>query len=152
MPMRRRCLLLLLSLTACGTEREAVKERAGRKAAVDEGACAAAQDSFDARVWPKVLQPRCLGCHAPNKLAAKKGARFVLRGDGRTEKGRRENLQAFASMARRQVQGQPWVLLKPSGQTQHGGGTVIGTDSEAYGILAQFVATEVNLTACGDDP
>lgn len=92
---------------------------------------------FRTRVWEPVMSVQCVACHKSDGMAA--GTRLVLLPPG--EPGAVEaNFMAVRAMAREQVDGQPLLLLKPSGlhPQGHGGGAVITQGSTRYESFQRF--------------
>lgn len=106
-------------------------------------ACARAVDTFFAEeVWAKVGSQSCLTCHKTGGDAEE--SQFVLRDPERsqaTEKDEalRHNREAFARMALRKESDRYRLLLKVTGELDHGGEEVLKADSTGYRILADFV-------------
>lgn len=106
-------------------------------------ACAAAGvNDFENEVWTKVGAAQCLTCHRKGGDAGE--SPFVLTDLNRTALTARVeamqlNRAAFARMAAVKEGDQSLMLLKVTGQFDHGGGEVLKRDSSGYRVLAEFV-------------
>ena len=106
-------------------------------------ACAAAGvNDFENEVWTKVGAAKCLTCHRKGGDAGE--SPFVLTDLNRTALTARVeamqlNRAAFARMAAVKEGDQSLMLLKVTGQFDHGGGEVLKRDSSGYRVLAEFV-------------
>ena len=107
-------------------------------------ACAAAAgvNDFENEVWTKVGAAKCLTCHRKGGDAGE--SPFVLTDLNRTALTARVeamqlNRAAFARMAAVKEGDQSLMLLKVTGQFDHGGGEVLKRDSSGYRVLAEFV-------------
>src|SRR5262245_48681856 len=110
----------------------AVTLRGDEKTAQRVTACAGAVDNYFAdEVWAKVGLQKCLVCHKAGGDAQE--SRFLLQDPGKVAGTAREatmryNRDAFAKIAAMKEQDQPLMLLKASGQLDHGGEDVLKTD------------------------
>lgn len=111
---------------------------------------------FENEVWAKVGERTCVRCHSSNGDAAESGL-VLLRDDEAVngesisiESGRMQhNLAAFAAMARELEGDQSRLLLKVTGQLDHGGGEIYTEDSTGLRILQRFVR---RLSPASDEP
>ncbi len=133
----RIVLLALPFLGACaGAE---LAQPAGPDVDPDEAAqCLSNRDYFAQKAWPVVFGKICISCHAPGGQAVEDDAAFHLlpaNYPGFIE----ANLAAVTEMAKNEYDGTPLILAKPSGLTDHGGGTVIKEGDAAYKTLATLI-------------
>lgn len=99
--------------------------------------CIAADRFFEDEVWAKVGERVCLKCHNPEGEARKSG--FVLEKLTTNPDWCQRTRDAFARMATANEGEQSKLLLKVTGELDHGGGEVLKLDSSGYRILASFV-------------
>lgn len=105
-------------------------------------ACAVGASDFENEVWAKVGVQKCLTCHRKGGDAEE--SEFALVDPGKVEAGARDetmrqNRAAFTRMAVAKEQGESRILLKVTGQLDHGGADVLKADSPGYRVLAAFV-------------
>jgi len=104
-------------------------------------ACLSKDCFFEDNVWAKVGERTCLKCHNPSGDAA--DSEFLLTDKNEAPKGdskwMEQNLEAFRKMAKATKGDQSRLLLKVTGELNHGGGKVLKSDSTGYQILARFV-------------
>jgi hypothetical protein len=96
---------------------------------------------FEDEVWAKVGERTCLRCHNEKGEAAESAFR-LLKPDltGSTDSTwLAQNKTAFESMARLAEGDDSRLLLKATGQLDHGGGEVLKADSTGLRILQRFV-------------
>lgn len=96
---------------------------------------------FEDEVWAKVGERTCLRCHNEKGEAAESAFR-LLKPDltASTESAwLAENKTAFETMARSAEGDNSRLLLKVTGQLDHGGGEVLKADSTGLKILQRFV-------------
>lgn len=115
-------------------------------------ACVAEVDPFFAtEVWAKVGSSSCLTCHKTGGEA--EDSDFVLQDPQRKQGSEqrdvlRHNFDAFTRMGRQKVSDKEKeryrLLLKVTGDLEHGGSDVLQPDSTGFKILAEFVR-RVNL-------
>ncbi len=112
---------------------------AGPQVDPDQAAqCLSNRDYFAQEAWPAVFGNICVSCHAPGGEAVEDDAAFQLlpaNYPGFIE----ANLAAVTEMARNEYDGVPLLLAKPSGLTDHGGGTVITAGDPNYQVLEQLI-------------
>lgn len=96
---------------------------------------------FAEEVWAKVGERTCLRCHHKNGDAADSGFLLFMEGDVNGHDGAclKRNRDAFQTMAKVTEGDQSLILLKVTGELDHGGGRVLPPDSTGYRILKQFV-------------
>jgi hypothetical protein len=134
--------LVTTPVLASGAE-VAAEAPAAATAPVAAPSCARPVDPFFAEeVWAKVGAQSCLTCHKAGGDAEE--SQFVLRDPERSQGAEKEaalrhNRDAFARMAARKEGEQHRLLLKVTGQFEHGGEDVLKADSTSYKILAEFV-------------
>jgi hypothetical protein len=93
--------------------------------------CYSTRDFFADQVWSKGMGTLCVQCHEPTGSAAAKGAKFRLLTPvypGFIE----ANLANIQGLAGYKYEDTPLLLAKPTGLVDHGGGTVLGENSELY--------------------
>jgi hypothetical protein len=135
----RACVLLAgLSLSGCFGF-------AGDLQVSSSAVCDKLPASFENKVWNPLASQRCITCHNTEGQAS--GSRLVLM-EGDTQEAMARNLAIFSSLARVQQDGQPLLLLKPTGRVPHVGGLQLSEDSAEYRNLAIFLG-EVN--ACEEE-
>src|SRR3954451_471367 len=105
-------------------------------------ACGAVDTFFRDEVWTKVGAQKCLECHKPGGDA--EDSKFILQDPSRDPDPERRasllhNRAAFARMAARRKDDQSRLLVKVTGGLEHGGETVLKSDSTGYRILEEFV-------------
>ena len=103
----------------------------------DGAACVSTREFFTTQVYGKAMQT-CVSCHTPGGTADQQGAKFKMVRETYPDFVS-ENMRAIKSYAELEVRDTPLILLKPLGQREHGGGTVLAKDSEEYKILEKFV-------------
>ena len=111
---------------------------------------------FEQYVWRPIGAQICSACHLEGSVAQSEGSGFLLR-NGMDAASMQANYDMFATYARRELGGTPWLLLKPSGQFPeqfnygddrsnviisqgHRGRDPVPMGSERYAALEQFVA------------
>lgn len=115
----------------------------GEKTPAAPPACARPVDRFFVdEVWAKVGAQACLNCHKPGGDA--EDTQFVLEDPQKSQgaardQAMRRNRDVFAQVAQLKEGGGYRILLKASGQLEHGGDEVLKADSTGYRILAEFV-------------
>lgn len=113
-----------------------------KKAPYSGAGCAGIDhDYFASEVWTKVAAAHCLKCHKPGGDA--EDSELILQDPRRLEgaakvDAMRANQAAFAAMAKALEKGQSRLLVKSSGQIDHGGDDAIDKNSPEFRILAEF--------------
>lgn len=97
---------------------------------------------FNDDVWARIGATECLKCHKPGGDAEE--TRFVLKDLTRLQEADRaaalrNNRDAFVRMARMKEGEESLILLKVTGELDHGGQEVLKRDSTGYRLLAEFV-------------
>ena len=111
-------------------------------------ACVSSEQYFAEKVWAPVLSPKCVACHNPQGAA--KGSGLVYRSS--SEAGfLGANLAVLRDVASLQKDGTSILLLKPTGEMNHGGGKVIEKDGPEYQAIATLVQKLGETTACATD-
>lgn len=111
-------------------------------------ACVDTKNYFREEVWAPLLSTKCFACHNPGGQA--KASDLVLQGPdypGFVE----ANYQTVANISRLEIDGTSLLLLKPSAQTDHGGGQQIDVDGPEYELLAEMVQRFDAPIHCVDD-
>lgn len=137
----------VLSLLAAGLWTAACDGGGGEKDSKQgEATCVSDRQLFQ-ELSVTLLDKVCITCHNPQGLARTSG--FVLASPGETNylQTNFETLREVASLER---EGVSQVLLKPLGQLNHGGGTVLQEDSPQYQALKQMVGRFKEPVACDD--
>jgi hypothetical protein len=112
------------------------------------GSCNETTDVFRKEVWAPFMSTQCFGCH--NSGGAARHTKFVLQ--AHDVPGYMEaNLATVASIARLQVDGESLLLLKPSGQVEHGGGTQLVVGDESYEALRELIPHLEKPVHCADE-
>ncbi|MCB9651957.1 MAG: DUF1588 domain-containing protein [Deltaproteobacteria bacterium] len=100
---------------------------------------------FRDEVWAPILSTNCIQCHNPQGAA--KDTDFVLQSAAQT--GFLEaNMRTIREVARFEVDGTSVLLLKPTGQIEHGGGQRIEPNGPEYQALVSLVAQLKEPIAC----
>jgi len=110
--------------------------------------CTEAACFFEQRLWEPILTTRCLFCHYAAGPA--KASEFVLL-DAESLEAREANFATVCAIARTDNEGSSQLLLKPSYQTDHGGGLRVAADSEDFASLEAFVVRAEALDGCRCD-
>lgn len=139
------CALIPLALTACrgdgpdSNDEETIE--------IVDSDCVTNKDHFSKEVWKPVLEQRCFSCH--NQSGQAKFSNFVLQPSSQT--GYLDtNLEAFAEIARYEVEGKSVLLQKPLGDLNHEGGPVLQEDSPEFKALAGMIERVKNPVICED--
>lgn len=108
---------------------------------------------FNDEVWARIGATECLKCHKPGGDAEE--TRFMLKDLTRLQEADRaaalrNNRDAFVRMARMKEGEESLILLKVTGELDHGGREVLKRDSTGYRLLAEFVQ-RANASS-SDDP
>ncbi len=117
--------------------------RGGEPPAPPAAGCAGMRDNyFENEVWNKVGAAKCLSCHRKGGDAEE--SKFLLLDPRKSEgaardEAMRHNRSAFTRMASARENGKSRILLKVTGQLDHGGAEVLKPDSAGYRVLADFV-------------
>ena len=140
-PRRNQLLLTVSLLLGCHALTATDRPPEPKLATKPSPACIAAGNFFVDEVWAKVGERTCWKCHRAAGDAS--DTRFVLRRAGLQRSALDHNLAAFARMARTNEGGTSRLLLKASGDLDHGGGRVLAPSSSGYQILERF-ARKIN--------
>ncbi len=143
-----------LTLTLCVfASRSHADELVSKKGTSQTGAsqtvaCATSLDPyFVNQVWAKLGSQKCLTCHQPGGDAEE--SEFLL-SDPHKASGAaavevmRANRDAFVKLAKIMESDQSLLLLKASGELDHGGGIIAAKDSAGYRVLAEFVRRQTS--------
>jgi hypothetical protein len=112
---------------------------AGLSCTGDTTQCQSTREFFITEVYGKVLEKNCNNCHVGEGTAKAGGAKFITYRDNHPDFVS-ANLEVFRSFSQVEVGGKPTLLQKPVGELSHGGGPVLGKDSNELKILTDFVA------------
>ncbi|MEZ4294328.1 MAG: DUF1592 domain-containing protein [Polyangiaceae bacterium] len=112
--------------------------------------CQSPRTYFEQNVWGTFMSTKCVRCHTPEGVAVlEKGAKFVLQPP--SYPGFLDvNLAMLEEISRVDVDGQPLILVKPTGGNNHGGGVVIEEGSEEYEALKTLVDKIKSPPDCGE--
>jgi hypothetical protein len=118
---------------------------AGAGGAMD---CVTANQLFEEELWEPVFEQLCMACHTAGGIASE--TRMVLVTDD-VDGWQASNLAALQQVVDATVDGQPLLLMKPTGRVGHTGGSLIDPDSELYAHLAGLVGRlSGELDECGN--
>lgn len=113
-----------------------------------EEECVDTRNYFEDEVWRPLLQADCFGCHNPEGEA--KDTDLVLQGNdypGYLE----ANYTTVQNVARLEIDGTSLMLLKPSAQVEHTGGSRFGADSDLYATMEEMISRFDAPVHCVDD-
>jgi hypothetical protein len=153
-PTRRAGLVVALGLAglvgsatpACSSSTDGSVN--GGPGGTTQAACVSPEQYFAEKVWAPVLAPKCVACHNPQGAA--KGSGLVYRSS--SEAGfLSANLAVLKDVAALEKGGTSILLLKPTGQLDHGGGKVIEKDGPEYQALATLVEKLGETSSCATD-
>jgi hypothetical protein len=113
----------------------------------DGGSCLGTTALYRDVAWPAVFS-RCVVCHVTGGAAD--GTRFQLRPLA-SQSALAQNIAATTSALSLESNGQQLLLLKPTGQLPHGGGTVFASDSAQAATLRRVIAELPNPIVCPGD-
>ena len=126
---------MVIGAAACGVGCGGDDEGGGKGGSAE--LCTSTRELFTTEIYGKVMAS-CLGCHAPGGTAEAKGAKFKMFNttwpDFVTA-----NIESIRDYSKIEVDDVPLFLLKPLGERDHGGGTVLKEDSEDFKTLSRFV-------------
>ena len=112
------------------------------------GNCNETTDVFRKEVWAPFMSTQCFGCHSPGGAA--RHTKFVLQ--AHDVPGYMEaNLATVANIARLQIEGESLLLLKPSGEIEHGGGKQLEVGDERYEALRNLIPHLEKPVHCADE-
>lgn len=125
-----------LGVAVAGCEEPPVKE---------DAACVPTKQFFTDKVWNPFMSSSCFACHNAQGIAST--SELVLQSTN--QPGFLDaNLAIVSELAQFERNGTSILLLKPSGEIEHGGGLVIATDSAEYKALAELVRQTKNPVVC----
>lgn len=101
-----------------------------------KGTCPDDLTFFETNIWNPIITVQCLGCH--NASGPASGTRMVFFEPSQANY-LTLNLGVAKKMAGIASDGSPLLLLKPSGQVSHVGGTLFSPDSPSYAAFELFV-------------
>ncbi|MBK8997965.1 MAG: DUF1588 domain-containing protein [Myxococcales bacterium] len=111
------------------------------------GQCLSTREYFAEKVWAPVMAEHCLKCHAPDGEAVMEGAKFQLL--PASYPGFLDaNLEMAKKFAKTQYDGKSYLLFKPLGDIDHGGGVVFEAGSPEHQALESFVKNLPATEAC----
>lgn len=98
--------------------------------------CVTHKQFFQEQVWAPFMGMTCFACH--NSSGAAQSSSLVLVNEG-WPGWLDANYESVKAVAKYQYEGESVLLLKPTGQIEHGGGALIATDSVAYANLVELL-------------
>jgi hypothetical protein len=110
----------------------------------DGGLCVGTDVYFGQIAWPNVLS-QCQTCHTAGGQAD--GTRFQLRPLA-SPSALGQNLLATRSALELESGGEKLLLLKPTGQLTHGGGTLFAADSQRADVIRRLIIELQNPVDC----
>lgn len=110
--------------------------------------CVSNEEYFLREVWSPVLSQSCFNCHNP--LGAASDTDMVYEAAGQVGFLER-NLAVFNEVSEFERDGVSVVLLKPTGQVEHGGGALFDADSDAYKALQAMLDRKANPVVCPEE-
>lgn len=139
MPSRSLGLALLIGLSLAGLS--ACKP-------AEQQECVSTEQFFKEEIWAPVMSQKCITCHNPSGAA--KASQFVLQSSDWT--GYLEaNLATVERLAKLEYEGEPWLIVKPTGGVEHGGGVQFDRDSDEYDAFVELVDRIRNPVVCEGD-
>lgn len=111
-----------------------------------ESQCMSNERFFESEVQT-ILQANCQSCHNVAGQAA--ATEFLLETSAVPDYLER-NLAVFEKMSKLQFEGEPWVVLKPTGMMDHAGGPRFEVDSPEYNAFQDMIARLENPVECQD--
>ncbi len=100
------------------------------------GPCVPTETYFEEQVWNNFMSNTCFACH--NAQGAAAGSQLVLQNSNQPGY-LKNNLGRVENVATLERDGTSYILLKPSGQLDHGGGTVIEQNGPEWMALQGLV-------------
>lgn len=122
--------IAVAGLAACGNDRATEP-------------CQSDKDFFEQKVWAEVMGKVCVRCHTLAGPAAEVNARFVLQPPA-FPSFLDVNFANASEIALIEISGTSELALKPTGQVEHGGGTLFEVGSKEHLILQEFIARTEN--------
>ena len=111
--------------------------------------CLTNRQFFAQKVWGEVMSKQCIKCHSPEGVAAAMNAKLLLLTP--SYPGFIDTDFATVQMvAHIQFDGVSELLLKPTGNLDHGGLKVIEKDGPEYQILQEMIARMGKADACAE--
>ena len=95
---------------------------------------------FVQQVWSPTVSQDCLACHITHGYAPSHGAGFVLQPPSQAGY-LNANHEMFSNFAKRQVNGQSYLMQKMTNAIAHGGGQRLLTTDARYKQIADWLAT-----------
>lgn len=120
-------------------------------AGVDGGGdpdCVSDRRFFEEQVQERLIVPICTACHTAQGSARDSELNFV---PAVQPDYLERNRAALEHVARLQYEGEPLVLMKPTGRIPHDGGVVVAEGSEELLILEEFVRRIGEPVVCDDE-
>lgn len=112
--------------------------------------CLTDEAFFRDQVQAQVLEPVCSGCHSAGGAGA--DSSFLLASAALPDRNDRDRA-TLADLAGLERDGTSLVLLKPLGREDHGGGSVLASNSDEMALLREFVRRlDAPITSCADGP
>lgn len=111
-----------------------------------ESQCMSNERFFESEVQT-ILQANCQSCH--NVAGDAKATEFLLETSAVPDYIER-NMAVFEKMSKLQFEGEPWIVLKPTGVMEHGGGTRFAVDSDEFNAFEEMITRMENPVECQD--
>lgn len=109
--------------------------------------CVSNEEFFENEIQP-ILESDCRSCHNPAGQAA--ATSYKLQSN--TTPGYLEaNLAIFTTMSKLRFEGEPWILLKPTGRMEHGGALRFTEDSPQANAFMEMIELLDDPVVCEDD-
>ncbi|MBL4684754.1 MAG: DUF1588 domain-containing protein, partial [Nannocystaceae bacterium] len=109
--------------------------------------CVSNEKFFENEVQP-ILQSNCQGCH--NVSGDAKATGFILETSA-APNYLEGNMAIFNKMSKLRFEGDPWILLKPTGQMDHKGGQRFALDSPEHDAFNEMIERLGDPEICEDD-
>ncbi len=109
--------------------------------------CVSNEKFFEDEVQP-ILQANCQSCH--NVSGEAKSTGFLLQTSAAPDylEG---NLAIFSKMSKLRFEGDPWILLKPTGRMDHQGGVRFQVESPEHDTFLEMIERIDDPEVCEDD-
>ncbi len=111
-----------------------------------ENQCVSNERFFETEVQT-ILQANCQACH--NVAGEASATEFLLETSAVPDYLER-NMAVFEKMSKLQFEGEPWVVLKPTGVMEHQGGVRFMTDSPEHEAFKEMIVRLENPVECQD--
>ncbi|MEM6991550.1 MAG: hypothetical protein AAF721_13670 [Myxococcota bacterium] len=109
--------------------------------------CVSNEKFFEEEVQP-ILGSNCNGCHNTAGEASQTG--FILQPNAAPDY-LEANLAIFNKMSKLRFEGEPWILLKPTGRMEHQGGVRFELESEEHLAFQEMIDRLEDPQICDDE-